>query len=279
MSTKASMASISVSGQRDPIIRTLRRLKTSGGRAKEGLYLAEGPDLCHRVLTYGGTLSSLICTEAFAASAEGLALRALLPSGCAVYTASQGLIGKCLEAKPTPQCIGLVLRVETPFEEMLQTQNPLFIAVDHGESADNLGMLLRSAEASGVEGVLLGQSTVDPFSRRVTRGARGATFHLPLCLDVDLLSMITTAQESGLQVITTSANTETLYTEVDFTRPSFVIIGNEHRGVSRAVIERSDQCVRIPMAGKINSLNIAVAGSLILFEARRQRALSLTQST
>ena len=274
MSTKASMASIPVRGQRDPIIQTLRRLKTAGGRVKEGLYLAEGPDLCHRVLSYGGTLTHLICTEGFAASDAGLRLRSLLSIECTVYSASQGLIGKCLEAKPTPQCVGLVLRVEVQIEEMFQAETPLLIAIDHGESADNLGMLLRSAEASGVDGVLLGQSTVDPFSRRVVRGARGATFHLPLSLNVDLLSVIETAHRCGVQVITTSANTEMPYTEVDFTRPSLVIIGNEHRGVRRAIIERSDQCVRIPMAGKINSLNIAVAGSLMLFEATRQRALS-----
>ena len=271
MSVNAPRGVVYVSGLRDPIITCLRRLKTQRGRMKEGLFIAEGADLCQRVIKYGGHLSGLVCTEGFSSSPEGIALRAILPMHCPTYIASQGLIGKCLEAKPTPPCVGIVSRITSPWSEMISTQKTFFLGVDSGENADNLGMLLRSAEAAAVDAVLLGNSCVDPFGRRVVRASRGATFNVPLCIEPEMLTAVEHAKKSGIQIITTSANTTQNYVDVDYTRPTLIIVGNEHHGVSQSILAQSDQCVKIPMLGDINSLNISVAASLMIFEAQRQR--------
>ena len=269
-------AVIHVSGQRDEVMGSLRRVKTASGRAKEGLYLVEGPELCRRALRYGAELKAVICTQGFAGSEEGLALRASLPSSCPTYVAHQGLIAKLLDAKPTPSCVALAHRSPRRWGDLVTPERVqrggLWVGVDRGELADNLGMLLRSAEASAVDGVLLGNQTVDPFGRKVVRGSRGAVFSLPLALEEEMVEGVRLAKQRGVQVITTSANTDHPYTAVDFCKPSLLIVGNEHHGVSEAVLEQSDLCVTIPMLGQINSLNIAVAASVVLFEANRQRA-------
>jgi len=274
--SSALRALIPVSGQRDEVMTSLRRVKTASGRAKEGLYLVEGPELCRRAVRYGADLKAVICTQGFGESEEGLALRAQLPAGCLVYVAHQGLIAKLLDAKPTPSCVGLAERAPRAWSELLppegQAETGLWVGVDRGELADNLGMLLRSAEASAVRGVLLGNQTVDPFGRKVVRGSRGAVFSLPIAIEGEMESAVGLAKARGVQVITTSANTADRYTEVDFTLPSLLIVGNEHTGVSEGVLALSDRCVTIPMLGQINSLNIAVAASVVLFEANRQRA-------
>lgn len=269
-------ALIPVSGQRDEVMGALRRIKTASGRAKEGLYLVEGAELCRRALSYGARLSAVVCTQSFGESAEGIELRSTLPSSCPVYVAHQGLIAKLLEAKPTPSCVALAYRRPRAWPELLSAEalkrGGLWVGVDRGELADNLGMLLRSAEASAVDGVLLGHQTVDPYGRKVVRGSRGAVFSLPLALEEDMSAAVGLARARGVQVITTSANTSDPYTSVDFTLPSLLIVGNEHHGVSEGVLAQSDRCVTIPMLGQINSLNIAVAASVVLFEANRQRA-------
>ena len=273
---RAARGLLPVSGQKDEVISTLRKLKKAPGRHKEGLYMVEGAELCRRALRYGAQLESLVCTEGFASSEEGRELLASLPSACLAYVAHQGLIAKALESKPTPPCVGLARLEITPSEALISAEaverGALWVGVDEGELADNLGMLLRSAEASAVEGVLLGNGTVDPFGRKVVRGSRGAVFSLKMAIEPDLLSAVQAAKALGVQVITTSANTSALYTEVDFTKPTLFIVGNEHRGVRPALVEESDQCVTIPMLGQINSLNISVAASVVLFEANRQRA-------
>lgn len=263
----------SVGGLKDPVIQSLRKIKTAGGRRKEGLYLAEGPDLCARAVRYGGVVEALICAEGFAHREEGLTLAALMPESVQLYTCSEGLLHKCLEAKPTPACVALVRREERLWEPQGDQGDspPLWLGVDHGESADNLGMLLRSAEAAGVTEVLLSGSTVDPWGRRVVRAARGAMFGLPLALHDSTLDAVERAQAAGVQVVTTSAKATLSYDEINYTAPTLIIVGNEHHGVSEEVVERSDLCVKIPMLGHIHSLNIAVAASLMLFEAQRQR--------
>ena len=137
---------------------------------------------------------------------------------------------------------------------------------------DNLGMLLRSAEAAGVSGVVLAAGTVDPFGRRVVRGSRGAVFTVPISIQRDPAGVIEEARALGLQAVAASANADALYTDIDYTRPTLLAVGNEHTGVSDAVREVSDCVVRIPMLGRINSLNIAAAASVLLYEAVRQRA-------
>ena len=279
-STSPQRGIIEIKNQRDPILTQLRQMKTVGGRKKVGCFIAEGPDLCRRALRYGAGLEALICTPQFAQSEEGLSLRTAIDSICSTYVCTQGLLNKCLEAKPTPSCVGIVQFKTQNAQDMIHQawQNstdsstaPLFIAVDRGDYADNLGMLLRSAEASGVSGVLLSKETTDPFHRRVTRGARGANFKLPLALDVPLSSLLKEAQTLGYQVVTSSANVEKTCYDVDYTQPTILVVGNEHNGIQAHLIEQSDHCVCIPMHGLINSLNISVAASILLFEAQRQK--------
>ena len=270
---------IEIKNQRDQILTQLRQMKSVGGRAKLGRFIAEGVDLCHRALKYGAGLEALICTSRFAESEEGLALRDAVDENCLTYVCSQGLLNKCLEAKPTPSCVGIVSfqtvldrdLIHRALDKAPEKGNAFLLAVDQGDYADNLGMLLRSAEAAGVDGVLLGKGTVDPFHRRVTRGSRGATFKLPMAVDVDLAESISLAQDLGYQVVTTSANVKSPHYEVNYTRPTLIIVGNEHYGIQPQLIEQSDLCVKIPMHGLINSLNISVAASILLFEAQRQK--------
>lgn len=262
-----------ISGLKDPIIKSLRRVKTAGGRAKENLFIAEGLDLCKRAVLYGAHLEALIFAEGFHLRPECQELFKILSPETQLFTCSEGMLNKCLEAKPTPACIGLVKRIQAPWAPTTESagQASLYLGVDQGDNADNLGMLLRTAEAAGVSTALLSGGTVDPWGRRVVRAARGAMFSLPIALEERSLDAVKIAQEKGIQVITTSAKACLDYTEIDYRVPSLLMVGNEHHGIDEEVVEASDHCVLMPMLGHIHSLNIAVAASLILYEAQRQR--------
>lgn len=261
-----------VGGQKDPVIKLLRDLQTEDGRTRAGLFFAEGEELVRRAFDFGGRVDSVILTERFAGGAEvqDIAARAA-GAGAPVYIATSGLLSKILDAKPTPDCLAVVERKTSPLPRLFSRDCPFLQMVERGENADNLGMLLRSTDAAGVDGVVLVQST-DPFSRRVVRGSRGAVFTVPLSISDDPAEVIRRVKESGLQVIATSAQSDVAYTEPDYTKPTMVVVGNEHVGISNAVRNMADVVVRIPMRGRINSLNIAVAASVVLYEAVRQRS-------
>jgi RNA methyltransferase, TrmH family len=261
-----------VSGQKDPVIALLRELTGEDGRRARGLFFAEGEELVARAFDYGGGARSLILIDRFASSLSAqLLMERAAAAGAEVYLATEGLIAKTLDAKPTPECIAIVERKVVSLKDALAGQLPLALMVEHGENADNLGMLLRSTDAAGVTGVVLAAETVDPFARRVVRGSRGAVFTVPISIQRDAIRVIEEAKNAGLQIVATSANADRFYTGIDYTKPSLIVVGNEHVGVSDTVRELSDAVVRIPMRGRINSLNIAVAASLALYEAVRQR--------
>jgi len=261
-----------ITGQKDPVIRLLSELGGEEGRRKSGLFFAEGTQLVKRAFDYGGRVDAIILTERFAASPESAELlERVAVAGVEAYCTTEGLLAKTLEAKPTPECLAIVERRVCALADALAGDTPLVMMVEHSENADNLGMLLRSTDAAGVSGVVLAADTTDPFSRRVVRGSRGAVFTVPMCIHRDAARVIDEAKARGLQVVATSARTDTSYTRIDLTKPTMVVVGNEHTGISDTVRERADAVVRIPMLGKINSLNIAVAASLVLYEAVRRR--------
>lgn len=261
-----------ISGQKDPVIKLLGELTGEDGRRRNNRFFAEGEELVRRAFDYGGKVNSVIFTERFAASstAEELLCRAA-SAGVNAYWATEGLLAKVLEAKPTPECLAIVERRVASLSQALSGERPLVQMVERCENADNLGMLLRSTDAAGVDAVILAAETTDPFSRRVVRGSRGAVFTVPICIHTDPARVIEHAKKNGFQVIATSARTDIPYTSVDFTGSTLIVVGNEHTGISDTVRGLADTVVRIPMRGKINSLNIAVAASVVLYEAVRQR--------
>ncbi|MEN6581838.1 MAG: RNA methyltransferase [Armatimonadota bacterium] len=262
-----------ITGQKDPIIKLLKELTAEDGRRRNSRFFAEGEELVRRAFDYGGKVDSVIFTDKFAASpAAQVLLERAAGAGVDVFISTEGLLAKMLEAKPTPECLAIVERRVASLQDAISGITPLVQMVESCENADNLGMLLRSTDASGVTGVVLTADTTDPFSRRVVRGSRGAVFTVPICPFRDSGKAIEEAHAAGLQVIATSARSDTYYTQIDFTKPTMIIVGNEHTGISDTVRNQADSVVRIPMLGKINSLNIAVAASVIMYEAVRQRS-------
>jgi TrmH family RNA methyltransferase len=267
---------IKIDSQRDPLVRLLQALTTPTGRAQERQYIVEGAELIRRAFTWGAQVQALAFTDATpldAPDAEEIRAQALT-QGLAVHQLSAGLMGKILGAKPTPPCVAVVARRVLTLADMIAAAPPdaLIIAADCMENADNLGMFLRSAEAAGVHGVLLGGVSVEPFNRKTVRGSRGALFRLPLCIAPDTLGAIQALRAAGFAVIATSAQAGALrHTDPDYTGRVALLVGNEHAGLPAALSEAATCCVKIPMAGQVSSLNVAVAASVALYEAVRQR--------
>ncbi len=147
----------------------------------------------------------------------------------------------------------------------------LVLVIDRLRDPGNLGAILRSANAAGVEQVILAPKTVDPYNPKVVRGAMGAHFRLPILA----LSWPEIAETlAGVHVLLADARAEPAYYEVDWTQPSALIIGSEAHGASQEAKELAASTIAIPMYGGAESLNAAMAASVILFEAARQRRSS-----
>ena len=148
----------------------------------------------------------------------------------------------------------------------------LLLAVDQLQDPGNLGTILRSAEAAGVDHVLLLKGTVDPYSPKVVRSGMGAHFRLPIANPVTWEEISVFAGNYLLRIA--DADAKRPYFAEDWTRPSILVIGNEGIGVSKEGKALAQSHVTIPMSAGVESLNAAIAASVILFEARRQQSLA-----
>ncbi|MBZ0200756.1 MAG: 23S rRNA (guanosine(2251)-2'-O)-methyltransferase RlmB [Ignavibacteriaceae bacterium] len=152
-------------------------------------------------------------------------------------------------------------------------KKPLLLVLDSIQDTHNLGAILRTAECSGVDGIILTKHNSAPINETVIKTSTGATEHLMICLVNNLVNALKQLKESGFWLAGSSLENAKEYTEADYNLPLVLVLGNEEKGIRRLTAEQCDFLVKIPMKGKIQSLNVSVASGILLFEINRQRSL------
>ena len=145
------------------------------------------------------------------------------------------------------------------------------LILDQIEDPQNLGALIRTAECAGTHGVILPKHHTAPVNETVAKASAGATEHLAVAEDTNIVSAIEELKQAGFWVVGLAGDGEKTYSQVDYTVPIAFVVGNEGRGIRRLVKEHCDHLVRIPLFGRVESLNASVAGALGMFEVVRQR--------
>lgn len=245
-------------------VKLARSLHHRRGREKERLFIVEGVRLCEEVLRAGITPALLFYTPEVAAQERGIKLlQAFAKVGKRGVAVSEEVM-RAISDTQTPQGVLAVVPIleEPPREGLL-------LIVDRLRDPGNLGTILRSAWAAGVGQVVTTKGTVDIYSPKVVRGAMGAHFYLSLAPDKEWKEIEPLLEER--QVFLAEARGEVAYHEVDWSRSSALIIGGEAEGASEEAKRLTHKRVYIPMPGGAESLNAAVAASIMLFEAARQQ--------
>jgi len=160
---------------------------------------------------------------------------------------------------------------DTLLEEITARENSLVLILDGVEDPRNLGAILRVAECAGLDGTFIPEHRAAGLTETVVKTSAGATEYTPIAKVKNLNRLIEEVKKHNIWVVGTSGDAETNYADWDWTRPSALVLGSEGKGLHRLVAENCDVLVKIPMQGKIESLNVSVAAGVILFEAVRQR--------
>ena len=155
-------------------------------------------------------------------------------------------------------------------------QEPALIVIMHRiNNPVNVGAILRTAEAAGATGVIATRNTADPFSAKALRGAMGSTFRLPVWFAPDYAEAVDWCSERSIQTVCADVHAATSYDEIRWRKPSALILGAESSGLLPEEMAAATTSVRIPMQGPAESLNVAVATGVLLYEAARQRLSEL----
>ena len=147
---------------------------------------------------------------------------------------------------------------------------PLVLVLTEVNNPSNLGAVIRSAEAAGAAGVVVTRNSADVFSPRSLRASMGSSFRIPVWENADIWEIVDWGKQQGKLISAASGLGSDVYTEVDWTKSRILFFGSEAHGVSKEVVEAAGSNVRIPIEPTVESLNLAVSASIILFEARRQ---------
>lgn len=263
----------SIDGQKHPIMQTLKDIQTEKGREETGAFHVENPMLVGRALNYAHGVRFVVCTDRFLSSEDAPKVaEAAKTAGVELYRVTEGLMAKIIPSKPAPGVVACVERRICDPTDLLEGENRLIMLIDRCENPDNLGMLLRSLDAAGVDGVALTSDGCDPCNRLCVRASRGSVLSLNIGVVAEPENWIIVAKSRGFRVIASSAHGADNFWKADFTGRVILVVGNEHTGVRQSIRDIADSFIYVPMVGKMESLNIAVAGAIIAYEAVRQRS-------
>jgi TrmH family RNA methyltransferase len=251
----------SLNNSRVKLIRNLQKNRRT--RQKEGVFVIEGTRLVDEAIAADAHFQMAFHTNHLDDRGRGL-IHGMQRAGAEVFAVSDEVMSACSDTV-TPQGILAVLPIPShPIPKNLK----LALVLDRLNDPGNLGTILRTALAAGVDVVLFTEGTVDAYSPKVVRSAMGAHFHLPMVMS----SMTEIPQHlKGLELFLADVHGERSYFDVDWRMPLGLFIGSEASGVQPAVENMVDHRVRIPMPGDTESLNAAVTTALILYEIIRQR--------
>lgn len=245
-----------ISSVKNEYIKQLSRLNTASGRRESGLFLVEGQKLCMEVIQSGFKIESMLITER---AAESFDLSKF--DGRILFISEP--VAKKLSSMDTPPGIFAVAHQN----DSIPADNPRFIlALDHISDPSNLGAILRSAEAFGVDAIYLSDGCVDLYSPKVIRAAMGSAFRASVQKG-NLPAYLKEQKKQGYHIMGAGLDRNfKLLGDISFSEPTIMIIGNEANGLTEEVMNCCDHGVFIPMLGKNESLNAAVAASIILWE-------------
>ena len=255
---------IYIESKENALYKETKKLKDRKGRTKLKKYLIEGFRLVEEALKANAKIETIFFVENVNTKTESL-IKEYNYKG-KLYGINKNLFLDICNTE-NPQGILAVIEMESDSNAL---DGEFYLLCDKVQDPGNLGTIIRTAHASGEDGIILTKGTVDIYNDKTIRSTMGSMFYVPIIIDNDL-SKLKKLKEDGFSIISTSLEGSKDFFDEDLTGKTVMTVGNECNGVSDEVYEISDKKVKIPMPGGAESLNVGVATSIILYERLRQK--------
>jgi TrmH family RNA methyltransferase len=260
-----------ITSKDNSVIKRLRSLSDPKQRKKEHAFLIEGVKMVEEALRDRAGVSMVVAAPSLVQHHGKGVLKLAESRSTDILWISSALMDALSESK-TPQPVMAVVTMREYSLDALFSRDPGLIIVAHQlQDPGNLGTIIRTAEAVGASGIAITSNTVDPFNAKAIRASMGSILRLPIVHIGDLTAIIKTCKQKGYQTVATVLTGEKTHFEADLTKPTAVIFGQEGAGLPQEITSSIDLNIRIPIADTIDSLNVATAAAVILYEAMRQR--------
>ncbi|HEY0121363.1 MAG TPA: RNA methyltransferase [Rhizobium sp.] len=254
----------------NPIIKDIKALTNKKSREESGAFLAEGLKLVIDALELGWTIRTLVYAKAAKGKplVEQVAAKTVAAGGL-VLEVSEKVIASITRRDNPQMVVGIFDQRWWPLRDVRPKPGETWVALDRVRDPGNLGTIIRTADAAGASGVILVGETTDPFSLETVRATMGSVFAVPV-VKATPEEFLAWKKTAGVSVVATHLAGAVDYRTIDYKKkPVVLLMGNEQSGLPDALAKEADALARIPQAGRADSLNLAVATAVMLFEARR----------
>lgn len=253
-------------------VKRLVKLRNRRERDASGVFLIEGYRELSRAVEAGLTIREIyVCPDLFLGDNEHALIERTVAAGAERIELGPEAFRKVSYRDRPEGLVGLADQFPTTLDRLSLSPNPLILVVESIEKPGNLGTMLRTADAAAVDAVIVCEPTTDPFNPNVVRASLGCLFLVPLAISStpDAMRWL---ENHGITTFAATPAAMVPHWQADFRGPAAIAIGSEQYGLTEAWLRESTVQVRIPMGGRVDSLNAAMAAGVILFEAVRQRA-------
>lgn len=261
---------ILTSAQNPKIKHLLQLQQKSSERRKSGTFVVEGQREVMHCLSVGYEADTVfVCPQI--ATADAIDQLMVAAPQCRLVGVSPDLYAKIAYRGSTE---GMVVEMKTrslTLTDLQLPESPLIVVLESVEKPGNLGAILRSADASGVDAVVVCDPLTDLFNPNLIRSSIGGIFTVPTvaCTSEECIGFL---KSRGIQILTAQLQDSNLYYDTDMRRPTAIVMGTESTGLTQQWRAAADAHIRIPMLGRLDSLNVSVSAAILMFEAVRQRA-------
>jgi TrmH family RNA methyltransferase len=263
-----------ISSLQNPRIKQLVKLRDRRPRDDAGVFLVEGYREIRRALEKGVMLRELyFAPDWFLGENESALIAQAESSGALLFELTRDAFAKVAYRERPDGLLAVAPQWKRTLDDLTLPAIPFLLVVEAIEKPGNLGTILRSADAAGCDAVIVCDPVTDIFNPNVVRASTGVLFSVPLVV-TDGAKVHAWLKQRGVRTVATTPAAEKIYSDVDLRGPLAIVMGSEQYGLSAFWLQNSDMSVRIPMAGQADSLNVAMATIITLFEAVRQRSTS-----
>jgi len=260
-----------ITSKQNPRVKSLVKLRDRRDRDKAGVFVIEGYRGVSRALDKNIAVKELYYSpDWFLGTNEPALIQRAEEAGVQLFEVSKDVFAKFTYRDRPDGLLAVANQWKIGLDDLKLGEKPFLLVVEAIEKPGNLGTILRSADGAGVDAVIVCDAVTDIFNPNVVRSSTGVLFSVPVVVS-DSKTVHVWLRQKGIKIVSTTPDTENIYTQVDLTGPIAIVMGSEQYGLTDFWLKECDIPVRIPMHGQADSLNVAMATGLMVYEAARQR--------
>lgn len=258
-----------ITSSNNQIIKDVKKLTRRRNRWKEGNFIVEGIKIIEEAIKEKVKINYIICSESIIKEEGYINLLKQIPEKVTIIEVPDKIFREIADTENPQGILGVLNFLKNDVSDLIDSNKKSLFLVDALQDPGNLGTIIRTADAFNIDGIVIGQGSVDPYNEKVVRSTMGSIFRVPIYVLDDTISTLEELQNNGYKLLATDLKGEYVSSNIFNEDKQIIIIGNESNGVSDEILNLSDRRIKIPMPGNAESLNAGVAASILMYEVMK----------